>query len=79
MWQDGEIRNMTQDHDLLLRLAEDRRRRIAANGRPVFHLTDDEIGRSTHQAMRLAQASASTMEHQEVLRAVASCLGSDTA
>jgi hypothetical protein len=53
---------MRHDHDILLRLAENRSRRLATNGRPVFSLTDDEVAGSTTAAMRLAEASKSQIQ-----------------
>lgn len=50
---------MRHDLETLLRLAENRRRRLDADGRPVFELTDREVEASTHSAMRIAQASKS--------------------
>lgn len=47
------------DRDLLIRLAEGRRRRLDADGRPSFGLTAEERESSAHAAMRLAQASKS--------------------
>jgi hypothetical protein len=49
---------MRPDLDILLRLAESRRRRLV-NGRPVFALTDHDAEGSARSAMRLAQASKS--------------------
>lgn len=50
---------MRNDRDILERLADGRRRRLSADGRPVFGLTVEEIERSTKTAMRLAAASKS--------------------
>lgn len=47
------------DRDLLIRLAESRRHRLDADGRPSFELTAEERESSAHVAMRLAQASKS--------------------
>lgn len=52
---------MRHGRDRLLRLAANRRRRLVADGRPAFALTDDEVARSTHTAMRLAEASKSQL------------------
>lgn len=43
---------------MLLRLAENRHKRIGPNGRPVFDLTPEEIIASTKAAMRVAKAGA---------------------
>lgn len=51
--------NMRHDRDILERLADGRRRRLRADGRPVFGLTAQEIEQSTQTAMRLADASKS--------------------
>ncbi len=53
---------MRHDRDILERLADGRRRRLRADGRPVFGLTADEIERSTKTAMRLADASKSQVK-----------------
>jgi hypothetical protein len=53
---------VAHDRDKLKILATDRRDRIQSNGRPRFDLTDEEIGRSTQTAMRLADASKSQAE-----------------
>jgi hypothetical protein len=53
---------MRHDRDILMHLADARRRRLRANGRPVFGLTAQEIERSTKTAMRLADASKSQAE-----------------
>ncbi|MEX1142858.1 MAG: hypothetical protein WD399_07535 [Thermoleophilaceae bacterium] len=50
---------MRHDPDILERLADGRRHRLRADGRPVFELTAEEIERSTKTAMRLADASKS--------------------
>jgi hypothetical protein len=55
-------RNMRHDRDTLNRLADNRRRRLRANGRPAFGLTVHEVERSTRTAMRLADASKSQAE-----------------
>jgi hypothetical protein len=61
---------VAHDRDKLKILATDRRHRIQSNGRPRFDLTDEEIGRSTQTAMRLADASKS----QAVVRADANTI-----
>jgi hypothetical protein len=53
---------MTPSHDILVRLAENRERRLGPTGRPVFALTDVEVENSTRTAMRLAEASKSQVE-----------------
>jgi hypothetical protein len=53
---------MRHDRDTLNRLAENRRRRLQANGRPVLGLTAREVEQSTLTAMRLAEASKSQAE-----------------
>jgi hypothetical protein len=50
---------MPLDQDSLKLLANARRSRIQANGRPRINLTAEEIERSTSVAMRLADASKS--------------------
>lgn len=50
---------MRHDRDILIRLADARRRRLRADGRPVFDLTTQEVEQSTKTAMRLADASKS--------------------
>lgn len=55
-------RNMRHDRDTLNRLAENRRRRLQANGRPALELTAHEVEQSTLTAMRLAEASKSQAE-----------------
>jgi len=50
---------MALDRDSLKLLADARRHRMQANGRPRFDLTAEEIERSTSVAMRLADASKS--------------------
>jgi hypothetical protein len=53
---------MLRNYDTLLRLAENRRRRLQTDGRPMFDLTAGEVERSTRTAMRLAHASKSQIE-----------------
>ena len=53
---------MRHDRDTLNRLAENRRRRLQANGRPALGLTAREVEQSTLTAMRLAEASKSQAE-----------------
>jgi hypothetical protein len=56
---------MRTDRDILIRLAEGRRRRLALGyGVPVFALTDEEIARSAHSAMRVAEASTSQVSQR---------------
>ena len=52
---------MRHDHDTLLRLAQNRQRRIV-NGRPRFDLTVEDAEASAYAAMRLAEASKSQVE-----------------
>jgi hypothetical protein len=47
---------MRHDHDMLVRLAEVRRRNMAPDGRPVIGTTREQAERSTLTAMRLADA-----------------------
>jgi hypothetical protein len=61
---------MRHDQDTLLRLAESRRRRLGANGRPTFEITRDEAEASARSAMRLAQASKSQVEDRSLRRDV---------
>lgn len=56
---------------MMLRLAENRRQRLRADGRPVFDLTHDEVESSTRTAMRLAQASTTQAEAAAPFRPVA--------
>lgn len=53
---------MRHDRDLLMRLADARRQRLRADGRPGFDLTAQEIEQSTKTAMRLADASKSQVK-----------------
>jgi hypothetical protein len=53
---------MRHDRDTLNRLAENRRRRLQAKGRPALELTAHEVEQSTLTAMRLAEASKSRAE-----------------
>lgn len=55
------MRDQTEN---LIRLAENRRRRMSS-GRPVFDLTADERERSAYWAMRVAQASKSQVAERE--------------
>jgi len=55
------MRDQTEN---LLRLAENRRRRISS-GRPVLELTAEECERSSYWAMRVALASKSQVAERE--------------
>lgn len=61
---------MRHDRDTLIRLAENRRRRMGADGRPRLELSDTDVERSTTTAMRLAEASKSQVEARDVARHV---------
>lgn len=60
----GNLGIMRYDEKTLMRLAENRERRLRANGRPKFGLTMDEAEASARSAMRLAQASKSQVERR---------------
>ena len=62
---------MPDDRNILVHLAENRRRRLQPSGRPLFDLTAEEVESSTKIAMRLAQASTSQIEREPVGPAVA--------
>jgi hypothetical protein len=53
---------MRDDRNILQLLAANREARLGDDGRPRFELREDELERSTHTAMRLAQAAKSQIE-----------------
>jgi hypothetical protein len=61
---------MRDQNEILRVLAENRRRRMTS-GRPVFDLTAEERERSTHTAMRVAQASKSQVAERDDCGAIA--------
>lgn len=67
----GSLRTMRHELDILLQLAESRRQRLGANGRPVFALTPAEAEGSARAAMRLAQASTSQVDDRDSSRCLA--------